>query len=40
MGRFYQNLKQLKIAGAGAPTSAQLQETGQSIFIEKKIIWI
>lgn len=36
MGRFYQNLKQLKIAGAGAPTSAQLQETGQSIFIEKK----
>lgn len=35
MGRFFRNLKQLKIAGAGAPTSAQLQETGQSIFIEK-----
>lgn len=34
MGRFFQNLKQLKIAGAGAPTSAQLQQTGQSIFIE------
>jgi len=36
MGRFFQNLKTLKIAGAGAPTSTQLQETGQSIFIEKK----
>jgi hypothetical protein len=35
MGRFFQNLKQLKIAGAGAPTSSQLQQTGQSIFIEK-----
>jgi len=34
MGRFFQNLKQLKIAGAGAPSSTQLQQTGQSIYIE------
>ena len=35
MGRFFRSLKTLKIAGAGAPTSAQLQEAGQTIFIEK-----
>lgn len=35
MGRFFRSLKQLKIAGAGAPTSAQLQQAGQSIYIEK-----
>lgn len=35
MGRFFKNLKTLKIAGVGAPTSAQLQETGQTIYIEK-----
>ena len=36
MGRFFSNLKTLKIAGAGAPTSTQLQETGQTIYIEAK----
>ena len=35
MGRFFRSLKTLKIAGAGAPTSSQLQEAGQSIYIEK-----
>jgi len=35
MGRFFKNLKTLKIAGVGAPTSTQLQETGQTIYIEK-----
>jgi len=35
MGRFFQNLKQKTIAGAGGPTSTQLKETGQTIFIEK-----
>lgn len=35
MGRFFRSLKTLKIAGAGAPTSTQLQEAGQSIYIEK-----
>ena len=35
MGRFFQNLKQKTIAGSGGPTSAQLQTTGQTIFIEK-----
>jgi len=35
MGRFFNNLKTLKIAGSGAPTSQQLQATGQSIYIEK-----
>jgi len=35
MGRFFKNLKTLKIAGVGAPTSSQLQETGQSIYIDK-----
>lgn len=35
MGRFFKTLKTLKIAGSGAPTSAQLQETGQNIYIDK-----
>jgi len=35
MGRFFRSLKTLKIAGSGAPTSSQLQEAGQSIYIEK-----
>ena len=35
MGRFFRSLKTLKIAGAGAPSSTQLQEAGQSIYIEQ-----
>jgi len=35
MGRFYKNLKQKTLAGSGGPTSAQLQVTGQTIYIEK-----
>lgn len=34
MGRFFTNLKQRRIAGAGAPSSAELQQTGQTIYIE------
>jgi len=36
MGRFFSNLKQKTIAGSTAPTSAQLRDTGQTIFIEKR----
>jgi hypothetical protein len=36
MGRFFSNLKQKTIAGSTAPTSAQLRDTGQSIFIESR----
>jgi hypothetical protein len=36
MGRFYSNLKQKTIAGSNGPTSAQLRDTGQSIFIESR----
>ena len=35
MGRFFTNLKQKTIAGSGAATSAELQQTGQTIYIEK-----
>lgn len=36
MGRFYSNLKQKTIAGDTSPTSAQLRDTGQTIFIEAR----
>tara|TARA_Y100000004_G_C8936948_1_gene422515 strand:+ start:159 stop:704 length:546 start_codon:yes stop_codon:yes gene_type:complete len=36
MGRFYSNLKQKTIAGDTSPTSAQLRDTGQTIFIESR----
>ena len=36
MGRFFSNLKQKTIAGSTAPTSAQLRDTGKTIFIEKR----
>ena len=36
MGRFYSNLKQKTIAGTTGPTSAQLRDTGQTIFIESR----
>ena len=36
MGRFYSNLKQKTIAGATSPTSAQLRDTGATIFIESR----
>ena len=34
-GRFLNNLKQKTIAGTGGPTSTELQNAGQTIFIEK-----
>ena len=36
MGRFFSNLKQKTIAGSGGPSSAQLRDTGKTIFIEKR----
>jgi hypothetical protein len=36
MGRFFSNLKQKTIAGSTAPTSAQLRDTGQTIYLEKR----
>ena len=36
MGRFFSNLKQKTIAGSTAPTSAQLRDTGKTIYIEKR----
>lgn len=36
MGRFFSNLKQKTIAGSTAPTSAQLRDTGKTIFIEQR----
>ena len=35
MGRFFKNLKTRTIAGANGPSSAELQETGQTIFIDQ-----
>ena len=36
MGRFLRNLKQKTIAGAGGPTSAELRDSGQTLFIESR----
>ena len=36
MGRFFQALKQKTLASSSGPTSAQLQQAGQTIFIEAK----
>lgn len=35
MGRFFQALKQKTLAGSTGPTSSQLQQAGQTIFVEK-----
>lgn len=36
MGRFFENLKQKTIAGAGSFSSAELRDTGSTIYIEKR----
>ena len=38
MGRFLQNLKQKTVAGTTGPTSAELQASGQTIFLETRNI--
>ena len=38
MGRFLKNLKLKTVAGAGGPSSAELRDTGKTIFLEKRNI--
>jgi len=35
MGRFFKNLKLKTLTGAGGPTSAELRDTGRTIYIDK-----